>query len=753
MENRHLLPREKIKSLILFIAILTCVILDVYITFIMGKKIVYSHFFYIPLILAGVWYHTRAIYVAIFLGAIHVLTTFIHMDHGFSIVTLEAIQRALVFIAVAYFVGFVSREHAKSLVLEEKRRVEEVRKSEGKYRSLVESTEDSIYLVDRNCEYLFMSEKHLSRLGLSKGQFLGLSYGDFHSAEETKEFAEKVERVFETGVSLQLEYKSSEGKCYLKTLSPVKDSETGIVTAVTVVSKDITRLKRVENALRASGKKLKETRDYLNNIIASSADTITVVDMKGIVRDWNKGAEGIMGYRADEVVGTSNRKFFADPKEADRIMELVQREGEIKDYRTVVLRKDGKPIHISMSAAVLKDKKGVPIGTVRVSRDITKVVELEARIKAERDNLNLIFESMVDGVYVVSEDYKVEFMNKVLRHEFGNRVGDICYKVFHNREKPCPLCKLQEVMKGKTARWEWNSRRMNKTYDLIETPLKNADGTVSKLTIFRDITERKKAEEEIQKLNRELELKVVDLEEVTRMKSDFLSLTSHELRTPLTPMQAQLQMLQEGYMGRLNEKQEDSIEVILRNLTRLDKLINDILDISRIEAGRIKMSFASMSLNDTVMEAIKMQEPFAKKKDLKISARLAELPNIIGDAERLRQVISNLLNNAIKFSEKSAEVVVETKQVGDDVLFCITDYGIGISKTDIGKLFKPFSQIDGSMGREHGGSGLGLAIAKGIIQAHSGKIWVESESGRGSTFYFSIPIKQKITEKEVPYIG
>jgi len=212
-------------------------------------------------------------------------------------------------------------------------------------------------------------------------------------------------------------------------------------------------------------------------------------------------------------------------------------------------------------------------------------------------------------------------------------------------------------------------------------------------------------------------------------------------------------MLQEGYMGRLNEKQEDSIEVILRNLTRLDKLINDILDISRIEAGRIKMSFASMSLNDTVMEAIKMQEPFAKKKDLKISARLAELPNIIGDAERLRQVISNLLNNAIKFSEKSAEVVVETKQVGDDVLFCITDYGIGISKTDIGKLFKPFSQIDGSMGREHGGSGLGLAIAKGIIQAHSGKIWVESESGRGSTFYFSIPIKQKITEKEVPYIG
>jgi len=749
MENRHPfadIEREKMKSLIVLIAILACVILDVHVTFIMGKEIVYTHFFYIPLILAGVWYHMRAIYVAIFLGAFHVLTTFLSMDLSFSIVTLEAVQRAIIFFAVAYLVGFVSGEHAKSLLLEEKRRVEEIRKNEEKYRSLVESTEDSVYLVDRNCGYLFMNEKHLSRLGLSRGQFLGHTYGNFHSAEEAKRFAEKIKYVFESGTSLQHEYKDSAGKSYLKTLSPVKDPETGIVTAVTVVSKDITEIKRTE-------KELTETKDYLKNIIASSADTITVVDMKGIVRDWNKSAEGIMGYRADEVVGTSNRKFFAEPEEADRIMERVQKEGEIKDYRTIVLRKDGKPIHISMSAAVLKDKKGVPIGTVCVSRDITKVVELEERIKAERDNLKLIFESMADGVYLVSEDYKVEFINKVLRNDFGNPVGSICHNVFHDREEPCPLCKHLEVMKGKTVRWEWHSRRLNKTYDLIETPLKNIDGTISKLTIFRDVTERKKAEEEIRKLNCELELKVVDLEEVTRMKSDFLSLTSHELRTPLTPMQAQLQMLQEGYMGKMNEKQEDSIEVILRNLTRLDKLINDILDISRIEAGRIKMSFESMSINDAVKEAIKMQESFAKKKDLKIRARLTELPTIIGDAERLRQVISNLLNNAIKFSKKSADMIVETRRVGENVLFRITDYGLGISKEDKEKLFKPFSQIDSSMGREHGGTGLGLAIAKGIIQAHNGKIWVESEVGNGSTFYFVIPAKQKITEKEVPYIG
>ncbi|MGB2727474.1 MAG: PAS domain S-box protein [Halobacteriota archaeon] len=866
MKNGH--PFVGVKDVnkirVLLFTVLACVILTFYVSFFVKQAIVYSHFFYIPILLAGVWYHRKAVYVALFLGSLHILATYFFLGHSFILTTFE---RMIFFVAVAYVVGVISEKEAKvrdayQVLVVKRRAEEELRKKEEKYRSLVESTDDSIYLVDKDCRYLFLNEKHLSRLGLSSGQFLGRAYGDFHSAGDAKRFDDKINRTFETGTSVQHEYRDSERRCFLKTLSPVKDPGTGKVTAVTVVSKDITGLKRTE-------KELRETRDYLDNIIASSADTITVVDMKGIVRDWNKSAEGIMGYRADEVIGTSNRNFFAEPEEADRIMERVQREGEIRNYRTIVLRKDGKPVHISMSAALLRDKNGVSIGTVRVSRDITKEVELEERIKEERDNLNLIFESMTDGVYVfsegyevefmnkvsrdnfgdqvggicykrfhgreepcplckhsevmkgktvrwewysrktnksydlietplrnidgtiskltifrditerkrvedalrtsekqlreifesmadgvylVSEDYEVEFMNRILRDEFGDQRGRICHKVFHGREEPCPRCKHLEVMKGKTIRWEWYSRRMNKTYDLIETPLRNIDGTISKLTIFRDVTDRKKAEAMIQKLNEELELKVVDLEEVTRMKTEFLSLTSHELRTPLTPMKSQLEMLQEGYKGKMSEKQKDSIEVILRNLTRLNNLIEDILDISRIEAGRIRIYFESMSINDAVKEAIKMQEPFAEEEDIKIRARFAELPTIIGDAERLRQVISNLLNNAIKFSEKPADVVVETRRVGGDVLFSVTDNGIGISKEDKEKLFKPFSQIDTSMGREHGGSGLGLAIAKGIIQAHNGKIWVKSEPGKGTTFYFSIPINQKIVEKDAPYI-
>jgi len=407
------------------------------------------------------------------------------------------VTRAQVIIIVAIAAAIIVAtnlisERRKKSILEQKvrKRTKELRKSEEEYRSLVESIEDSIYLVDRDCKYLFINKKQLSRLGLPIDKTISRAYSELHSPEETKELAKLVNQVFETDKSIQHEHRSlRDNSYYLRTLSPVKEPD-GRVAAVTVISKDITALKQTENELI-------ETKEYLDNIINSSADTVTVVDMNGIVRDWNKGADGFRGYRADEVIGRQNSILFADPEDADRIQELLRREGEIKNYRTIALRKDGKPVHISMSAALLKYKDGVPIGSVRVSRDVTKDVVLEERLKKERDNLKLILESMVDAIYIVSKDYKIEFMNRVLIDEVDDQVGAICYKAFHNRVEPCQQCKKAEVMTGKTVRWEWYAHRMNKTYDLIETPLRNVDGSISKLTIFRDITKRKRMEQEL----------------------------------------------------------------------------------------------------------------------------------------------------------------------------------------------------------------------------------------------------------------
>ena len=733
-------------------------------------------------------------------------------------------------------------EHASAehQLLEDKRRAEEeLRKSEEKYRSLVESTEDSVYLVDRNCRYLFMNEKHLSRLGLSgeRDKFMGRPYSDFHSAEATREFAEKVNRVFDTGISLQHEYKDDGGRWYLKTLSPVKDPETGRVIAVTVVSKDITRLKRTEE-------ELKETRDYLNNIIESSADAITVVDMEGIVRDWNKGAEGVMGYRADEVIGKSNRKFFADPEEADRIMERVRREGAIKNYRTIVLRKDGKPIHISMSAALIKDKNGVPIGTVRVSRDVTKEVELEERIKAERDNLNLIFESMADGVYIISKDFKIEFMNRVLRDKYGDHVGEICYKVFHEREEPCPRCKHPEVMKGKTVRWEWYSRRTNKTYDLIETPLRGTDGTISKLTIFRDITDRKRMEEELKESRKFLTTvidnvpdtitlkdrqyrfvlvnqaycditgrnkeeiigekcywerdgevfktgKVLDIPEVTytdregnkhyvsvkkapltdesgkithvltisrditeRKRAEeervqlikeleaknaemerFTYTVSHDLRSPLVTIQGFVGMLREDLARNEKEKVEADLKYIENGAKKMERLLNDTLELSRI--GRVANPPEDVPFGERVREAL--EETSAKIKSSGVEVAVADdLPTVHVDRMRIVEVLVNLIENSINYMGEQPHPKIEIGYRADEgeSVFFVRDNGIGIEPSQHEKVFGLFYKVDGSTK----GTGAGLAIVKRIIEVHGGRVWIESEKGKGCTVCFTLPV-------------
>ncbi len=697
------------RFLILFFAVLACAILTFYFAS-KGETRVYTHLFYIPILLAGVWYRKKAIYIALFLSFFYIIVTYpwTHPSDVFA--------RSTILVAVAYVLGFVSEKRAKG--------------------------------------------------------------------EE----------------------------------------------------------------------KLKETKYYLDDIIKSSADAIVVVDMEGIVRSWNKAAEDYMGYTADEVIGTSNKKFFADPEEAERIMEIALRAGELKNYRTTVLNKDKKPVHINMSAALLKDKNGAPVGTVRVSRDVTKEMELEKKIKEERDNLNLILESMADGVYIVSKDYKVEFMNKVLIDEFGDQVGGICYKMFHDREEPCPLCKNTEVMKEKTMRWEWHSRRKNKTYDLIETPLKNIDGTISKLTIFRDISKRKQmeeelkeakerymvifehaltalcvieedkkvslvnkefetlsgysreeiegkkwtefiAEEDLERVNKyhderkkggapaccvfkfvsrngeikhvntciepildakrciasllditELKMKEDDLREtceklaeLDKMKRDFLNVAYHEMRSPLAPIVGYASLLERFKLTDRGRKYIHNIEKCAR---QLEKMINRMLELARIDSRKVELILEEFSIPGVVWEVVKSLEPEAKKKKQKISIVIPEI-EIQADKLKTVAIFTNLISNAIKYTLEKGIINVMIEDRGEDIRVCVTDTGIGIPEEHLPMIFERFYMVDTSLTRKSGSLGLGLSIVKEYVKLHGGRVWATSELEKGSKFFFTMPKRQK----------
>jgi len=225
-----------------------------------------------------------------------------------------------------------------------------------------------------------------------------------------------------------------------------------------------------------------------------------------------------------------------------------------------------------------------------------------------------------------------------------------------------------------------------------------------------------------------------------KSKSEFLSITSHELRTPITPIKAQLQMIQQEYFGALTEKQKESLTIVLRNTERLNKIIEDFLEISRIEAARLKFAFRKTNLHETVNETIGLMTGFAKEKNITLIVRMENLPIIEIDPDRISQVLRNLVHNAIKFSPTGSTIEVTAELQQDDIRFSVKDQGIGLNMEDQLRVFEPFYQVEGSLRRSYGGTGLGLTICRGIIEAQKGKIWVDSKPGLGSTFYFTVPL-------------
>ena len=243
---------------------------------------------------------------------------------------------------------------------------------------------------------------------------------------------------------------------------------------------------------------------------------------------------------------------------------------------------------------------------------------------------------------------------------------------------------------------------------------------------IQDISQRKKAEEEFIK--------------VTNIKSEFLSMVSHELRTPLTAIKEGISIILEGLLGDLNSQQNKLLSASKKNVDRLARLINDVLDFQKIESGKMTWNIRQNDINETVKEAGESMLPAIREKGLQLIFTCMEnLPKIQFDKDKIFQVVINLLNNAIKFTERG-DIIIETKREGKIIHVKVRDTGIGIKKEDLPRLFESFVQLGRPSERKVGGTGLGLSICKKIIIHHKGKIWAKSTFGRGTTVHFTLPI-------------
>ncbi|MDD1777292.1 MAG: ATP-binding protein [Candidatus Helarchaeota archaeon] len=249
------------------------------------------------------------------------------------------------------------------------------------------------------------------------------------------------------------------------------------------------------------------------------------------------------------------------------------------------------------------------------------------------------------------------------------------------------------------------------------------------LAIFLDITDSKQAEGALM--------------EAIKEKSDFTSTVSHELRTPLTAIKEGIAIVLDGTAGVLNAEQKDFLSLAKRNVDRLARLINDVLDFQKLEAHKMAFNIQENDINELVKEVHHTMAPLADKKSLGFALKLEEgLPRVKFDRDRIIQVLTNLVNNAIKFTEKGSIVIASSR--GDNVIqVSVEDSGPGVKVEDMGRLFQQFGQLEEITERKTGGTGLGLAISKEIIEKHKGRIWAESEFGKGATFWFILPIKAK----------
>ena len=381
--------------------------------------------------------------------------------------------------------------------------------------------------------------------------------------------------------------------------------------------------------------------------------------------------------------------------------------------------------------------------------------QVEGVLRESEERYRIIFERSLDGLYI--HDFEGNFIdaNPVALKMLGYTKEEISSLNFSSllNEGEIPMVQeaIRELLRTGTDKGitEYHLKRADGTYVWVEikaSVIYKDRKPCGVQGIVRDITERKRMIEESEKYQWEIEQQNIKLKELDHIKSDLFTVTSHELRAPMTYMKGYVQMLSMGSIGEITEEQKKNLEVVLRNINRLDCLIQDILDLSQLKSGTMEFVPEETNVQKLIDGVTEAMQSSADLKNIKINRELEEnLPSLNIDSERIKQVIINLINNAIKFSHDGSIISIKAKKNVDDILFEVQDFGCGIPKDKQAKIFETFYQVDSSMNRSFGGAGLGLSISKNIIHAHKGKIWAESE-GNGTTMFFTLPISSEKQE-------
>lgn len=489
--------------------------------------------------------------------------------------------------------------------------------------------------------------------------------------------------------------------------------------------------------LVAEATERKKAIDELNrfkNVFDRTLDMIFMFDQETLDFQYiNKGALTVTGYSSDELMRMKPyelRRSATEQEYRQMLAPLVSGDVELLQLETVHRRKDGSEYPAEIRLQLVRDG-GAGI-FVAMARDVTARTRLENYLRDSETSHRAIVQMAADGVIIIDAAGTVKIFNPACESMFGYSAGEVIGQNIrmlmpppYRDEHDAHLKKYLET--GETlaisTRRELLARRKDGTAFSIELSVGQFDVGHGKrfVGMIHDITERKKSES---------------------LKNEFVSTVSHELRTPLTSIMGSLGLIKGGAAGELPDAALRMVGIAHDNSERLVRLINDILDIEKIESGNMEFDLQPIEVGPLLAQAVEANRPYSKQLGVRLTL-ISDVDQAIvnADADRLSQVITNLISNASKFSPSGGEVIVLAYIEGTNVRISVGDEGPGIPSEFEGRIFEKFAQADSSDQRQKGGTGLGLAICKEIVDRHDGQIAYSTEVGEGTTFYFDLPVQ------------
>lgn len=624
----------------------------------------------------------------------------------------------------------------------------ELQLSKNRYQSLIETVVDGIVTIDEQGTVLTFNRAAECMFGYQPDEVIGRNvkmlmpdpYASEHDGYLQKYKDTRKAKIIGIGREVQaLRKDGSTFPIHLGVSEMVVGEERGYVGLI----RDITELREA----------LKD-QEHLASIVEGVRDAIIGKDMEGNITSWNLAAEEMYGYNADEMVGQSIYSIVPAARHHEE-SELINKLGsgqKVEHFETQRVCKSGVVIDVDITISPIKNEMGKVVGASTIARDITRRKktqrELEEARKARDELFNRyhsILEAAGEGIYGLDLNGVTTFCNpagaKMLGYTVEEMVGKPQHQLVHHT-KPggepypraeCPI--YSAIMVGKVHRVDtevfWGKNGIPFPVEYVSTPIKENGVIIGAVVTFSDITLRKNAEKELEQARRSAQT-------ANRAKSDFLANMSHEIRTPMNAILGYAQLMERD--PSLKPEQKEHMEKIMTGGDHLLELINDILDFSKIEAGRMELNPVNFDLKNFIDRLSPLIQGRCREKNL--SWKVEGLPQgmvpVFADETKLRQILFNLLGNAVKFTRQGTITLKIHCLPDNHFQFDVIDTGVGITKEDQRSVFEEFDR--GARATDVGGAGLGLAITRNLVTLMGGTLGLQSEVGKGSCFYFTLKL-------------